>query len=333
MKIAYILAPSEILEGLSNGVRSQVFTWANSLRELGEEVTIVNASEAYNWKDFDVIHLFGSSNTWFFSFAKLMKLKNPNIVWSPICDDITPPHLQLLKTYVGYKKLHVFSLPYVRKNAYPLFKKIFVRSNHEKEYIIKAYKANAQKIAIVPLSMSYDEEYTPQEKENFCFHMSLMYQKRKNVLRLIQAAKKYNFKLVLAGKTGNEEEFAPLKKEIGNSPNIQVLGFISEEEKINLYKRAKVFALPSIMEGVGIVAVDAANYGCEIVITEIGGPKEYYGGKAFVVNPYSVDDIGRAVVEALSGNKSFQPELSKQVHKEFNKKHIAQLLLKEYQSL
>ena len=130
-----------------------------------------------------------------------------------------------------------------------------------------------------------------------------------------------------------EEEFAPLKKEIGNSPNIQVLGFISEEEKINLYKRAKVFALPSIMEGVGIVAVDAANYGCEIVITEIGGPKEYYGGKAFVVNPYSVDDIGRAIVEALSGNKSFQPELSKQVHKEFNKKHIAQLLLKEYQSL
>jgi len=333
MKIAYILAPSEILDGASNGIRSQVLTWANSLKELGEEVTVVNATDVYNWKDFDIIHLFGSSNTWFLSFAESMKERNPNIVWSPICDDITNPKIQLLKTYIGCDKLHIFSLPYIRKKAYPHFKRIFVRSNYEKEYIAKAYKANPHNIAIVPLAMSYDEKYIPQEKENFCFHMSLMFQKRKNVLRLIQAAKKYNFKLILAGKTGNEEEFAPLKNEIGDSPNIEVLGFISEEEKINLYKRAKVFALPSIMEGVGIVAVDAANYGCEIVITEIGGPKEYYGDKAFVVNPYDVDAIGQSVLDAMSGKKSFQPQLSEQIYKEFNKKHIAQLLLKEYQSI
>lgn len=333
MKIAYILAPSEILDGASNGIRSQVFTWANSLRELGEEVTIINATEIYNWKDFDVIHFFGSSNTWFLSFAEAMKERNPNIVWSPICDDITNPKLQRLKTYIGCDKLHIFSLPYIRRKAYPLFKKIFVRSNYEKNYIAKAYNASPSQIAIVPLAMSYDEMYEPQKKENFCFHMSLLYHERKNVVRLIQAANKFNFRLVLAGKTGNEQEFAPLKKEIKNNPNIQVLGFISEEEKINLYKRAKVFALPSIMEGVGIVAVDAAKYGCEIVITEIGGPKEYYENKAFIVNPYSVDEIGQAIVTALNGEKTFQPELSKQINKLYNKKHIAQLLLQEYQNL
>lgn len=333
MKIAYILAPSEVIDGASNGIRSQVFTWADSLRELGEEVTIINASDIYNWKDFDIIHFFGSSNTWFLPFAEAMKDRNPNIVWSPICDDITPPKIQLLKTYIGCEKLHIFSLPYIRRKAYPLFKKIFVRSNYEKEYIAKAYQASPEKIVKVPLSMSYDEKYKVQEKENFCFHMSLLYHERKNVLRLIKAANKYNFKLVLAGKTGNEQEFAPLKKEIGNNPNIQVLGFISEEEKIALYKRAKVFALPSIMEGVGIVAVDAANYGCEIVITEIGGPKEYYNGNAFIVNPYDVDEIGQAVLNALSGNKTFQPELSTQIHELYNKKHIAKLLLQEYQNI
>lgn len=333
MKIAYILAPSEIIDGASNGIRSQAFTWANSLIELGENVTIINASETYNWKDFDIIHLFGSSNTWFLPLAQVMKDRNPNIVWSPICDDITPPQIQLLKTYIGCEKLHLFSLPYIRRKAYPLFKKIFVRSNYEKEYITKAYHVSPNKIAKVPLAMSYNEKYVPQEKENFCFHMSLLYHERKNVLRLIKAANKYNFKLVLAGKTGNEQEFLPLIEEIGNNSNIQVLGFISEEEKINLYKRAKVFALPSIMEGVGIVAVDAANYGCEIVVTEIGGPKEYYNGNAFIVNPYNVDEIGQAVINALSGNKSFQPELSTQIHELYNKKHIAQLLLQEYQSL
>lgn len=47
------------------------------------------------------------------------------------------------------------------------------------------------------------------------------------------------------------------------------------------------------MEGVGIVAVDAAIYGCEIVITNIGGPKEYYDNMAYTVNPYNIDDIGK----------------------------------------
>lgn len=331
MKIAYILGINEVLSGASNGIKQQALTWAKSLTDLGQEVIFVNPWDNYVWEDFDVIHIFGSSNTWFSSFTKQLKTKNPNIVWSPICDDITSPQKQRIKTYIGCEKLQIFSLPYIRRKTYPLLKKIFVRSNYEGEYLIQVYHANPEKIVKVPLSISCEEKYIPQQKEDFCLHISSIYQKRKNVLRLIQAANKYKFQLILAGNTGSETEFAPLKKEIGNNPNIQVLGFISEEEKIDLYKRAKVFALPSIMEGVGIVAVDAANYGCEIVITEIGGPKEYYEDKAFIVNPYSIDEIGKAITEAISGTKSFQPLLSEQIYKQYNKKQIAQLLLKEYQ--
>lgn len=333
MKVAYILGINEVISGAGNGIKSQAITWGNSLKELGIEVIFINPWDNYDWSKFDIIHLFGSSDTWFLSFAEKLSTKNNNLVWSPICDDITTPYIQRLKTYIGCDKLHIYSLPYIRKKSYPLFKRIFVRSNYEGEYLTKAYGTDTRKIVKIPLSISFNEKYEPHEKEDFCFHMSLLYQERKNVLRLIQAANKYNFKLVLAGKTGNEKEFAPLKKEIGNNPNIQILGFISEEKKIDLYKRAKVFALPSIMEGVGIVAVDAANYGCEIVITEIGGPKEYYDNKAFIINPYDVDEIGKAITNAISGKKSFQPSLSKYIYEQYNKTHIAQLLLKEYQSI
>lgn len=338
MKIAYILGINEVLSGNGNGIKSQAITWAKSLIKLNHEVIFINPWDNYNWNEFDIIHIFGSSNTWFLTFVQELKKRNSNIVWSPICDDITNYHFQKIKTYIGCDKLHLFSSPYIRKKAYPYFKKIFVRSIYEKEYLIKAYKVNESNIAKIPLSTSFDISDNninnqPQNKENFCLHISSIYQKRKNVLRLIQAAKKYNFKLVLAGKTGNEQEFAPLKKEIGNNSNIQVLGFISEEEKINLYKKAKVFALPSIMEGVGIVAVDAAIYGCEIVITKIGGPKEYYADKAFIVNPYDVDEIGKAVLDAMNKNNSHQPQLSEYIYQEYNKAHIAQLLLKEYQKI
>ena len=66
---------------------------------------------------------------------------------------------------------------------------------------------------------------------------------------------------------------ALLKQEIGDYSDIKILGFISEEKKMELYSKAKVFALPSICEGVGIVAVDAAYCGCDIVITNDGCPK------------------------------------------------------------
>lgn len=333
MRIAYVLGINEVLSGAGNGIKSQATTWANSLIELNQEVIFINPWDNYKWNEFDIIHIFGSSNSWFLPFAKQLKNKNPNIIWSPICDDITPPLIQRFKTYIGCNKLHTFSLPYIRKQTYPLFKKIFVRSNYEGKYLIQAYQADPKKIVKIPLSISYNEEYIPQEKENFCLHISSIYQERKNVLRLIQAANKYNFKLVLAGNIGTEQEFAPLKKAIQNNPNIHVLGFISEEEKISLYKKAKVFALPSIMEGVGIVAVDAANYGCEIIITKIGGPKEYYNNKAFIVNPYDVDEIGQSINEAMYGKKTFQPTLSKEIYKNYNKTHIAETLYKEYKSL
>lgn len=70
--------------------------------------------------------------------------------------------------------------------------------------------------------------------------------------------------------------------------------------------------MPSIIEGVGFVALEAAAYGAEIVLTNIGAPKEYYDGRAFLVSPYRVDEIGIAICEALEKGKA-QPELQKYI--------------------
>ena len=105
-----------------------------------------------------------------------------------------------------------------------------------------------------------------------------------------------------------EKEEKWLRSLIINSPNITYLGWLSEAELISLYKKAKVFALPSFVEGVGMVALEAACYGCEIVLTDIGAPKEYYKGRAVLVNPKDVDSIGKGVLEAMNIKKA-QPEL------------------------
>lgn len=328
-RIAYV---SDNMLGLKgNGIVSQALTWAKMLQEKGCTINLLTPWEGTEWDNIDTVHLFGSSSTWFYPVAKMLKGMGKEVVWSPICDNNESPSLQKCKSMLGCQRVGLYSLPYIRRLAYGVVDKVFVRSEYEKDYIIKSYGVDKSKMYIVPLSMTYSDNDVIDygSKEPFCLHISSISQERKNVVRLIEAAKKYHFPLVLAGKKGLPHEYEKISRAIGDADNIKVLGFISEEEKISLYKRAKVFALPSICEGVGIVALDAAHFGCEVVITSIGGPKEYYGDMAQVVNPYDVDAIGQAVVKLLGSGT--QSKLKAFVDDHYSNETIAQRLIECYE--
>lgn len=135
----------------------------------------------------------------------------------------------------------------------------------------------------------------------------------------------------MAGNCGTDSQYKPLKDAINSAPNITVLGRVSEEELVNLYKKAKVFALPSIEEGVGQVALEAACYGCNIVITKLGGPKEYFNNQARIVNPYSIDDIGTKIKEAML--EPINIELAQYINESYSRDSIAKKLIDEYKSM
>lgn len=317
MKIAFVLYPEAIISGNSNGIKSQAKSWKKGLENLRHEVVEINVWENYNWKSFDIIHIFGTG-LWVHSFVKSLYVKNQNIVFSPIIDTIQSPLKYKISTFIGFKKMRLWSPTYTLKQTLPLVKGVFVRSDYERIFLEKSMSYSKDKIYKVMLPYELDSNESFQEiKENFCLHISSIYQERKNVVRLIKAAKKYKFNLVLAGAKGTDKQFQKIEQEIKDSQNISVLGFISEDEMIDLYKRAKVFALPSISEGVGIVALNAANFGCDIVITNIGGPKEYYSNLAEIVDPFNVDAIGKSV-NSLLKNKTYQPQLKKNINSKFS---------------
>ena len=331
MKISYITESFAGCKG--NGITSQAITWASIINQKHPNtITLINPWEPYDFGKNNIIHIFGSSNTWFFNTANRLKNLGCKIIWSPICDNIDNPQLQRIKTKIGCESLQLFSLPYIRKKMFDLTDFVSVRSHYEKNYLKEAYKIPENKFLLMPVSMSYDDNFTSiPPKDPFCLHISSIYQDRKNVIRLIKAAQKYDFPLVLAGNKGSEKDFDKIKKTIGGCSQIKVLGFISEEEKISLYKKAKIFALPSIKEGVGIVAVDAAHYGCDIVITNIGGSKEYFGSFAEKVSPFSIDSIGSAIKTLLT--KTNQPSLKNFVDTNFSRTAILKKLLETYNSL
>ena len=333
MKIAYIIYPEVIVSNRSNGIRSQAISWGESLKKIGVSVDYIDNWSNYDWTEYDAIHFFGSGD-WVVPVARRIKKINSNIILSPIIDP--PYNFSRIKAKIGIWLAGItggrlLSRTYNCRFHYEPFEQILVRSEFEGNFISDMYNVRHEKIKKIPLSYSEScVEYKPIKKEPFCLHISSMTQDRKNVVRLIHAAKKFKFKLILAGNTGTKNDFKKIEKAIDGSPYIEVLGFISEEEKISIYKRAKVFALPSIEEGVGIVALDAAYYGCEIVITNIEGPKEYYNGNCIEVNPTDVDSIGKAVMKYLKNEVSYQPELSEIVLTEYSPLNISEKLLRLY---
>ena len=149
-------------------------------------------------------------------------------------------------------------------------------------------------------------------------HFSRLSADNKNVARLVEAAKKYGFQLKLGGIINGKGEETWLHKQIDDADNIEYIGMVSDDKLKEWYKRAKVFALPSLVEGVGMVALEAAGYGSEIVLTKVGAPKEYYDGRACLVDPYSVDDIGKSVQRCMNGEFKAQPELMGYIEKNYS---------------
>jgi len=128
---------------------------------------------------------------------------------------------------------------------------------------------------VIPPGIRY-EEYRTATKENFVLFVGRL-AKQKGLDYLIQAAKELpDIEFKVAG-TGEEEERIKLCK----PKNVELLGYVSHEQLLDLYARAPIFCLPSIAETFGLVIIEAMASSCAIVSTV---PLDYEGRKIDIRN-------------------------------------------------
>ncbi len=305
------------------GISVQGRMWYEGLQRLGDEVYLLDNWSNYDWDSFDWIIILGTGNLYREYIQLFSNIANIKIASAPIIDYTGSVNTYRLRgKYQGLERIHWHSPIYDEYHLHNKVSLYLVRSQHEKRFLTDGLKFSEDNIRIVPLNCrisSYDDNGIIEKKENFVFHVSRLLSKEKNVKRLIEAAKKYEFELLLAGTVNGPNEMRELDNMINGCSNIQYVGRLSDKDLISYYRRAKVFALPSIIEGVGMVALEAASYGCNIVLTNLGAPKEYFDGKAFLVDPYDVDDIGKKIQTALADN-NVQPSLKEYIKRTFSEK-------------
>jgi glycogen synthase len=76
-------------------------------------------------------------------------------------------------------------------------------------------------------------------------------------------------RLLVAGKNG--EQMKPLVEELRIGDHVELLGFVTDQERNCLYAAVDAAIFPSLYEPFGIVALEAMAAGCSVVASAVGG--------------------------------------------------------------
>jgi glycosyltransferase involved in cell wall biosynthesis len=136
-------------------------------------------------------------------------------------------------------------------------------------------------------------------------------QRRKNIARLVEAFEQLprDWRLVLAGSSGFGA--AEILARIENSrrrDDIQVLGYVSDAALSDLYRRAAIFAFPSLDEGFGMPILDAMSNGLAVLTSNVSAMPEVTADAALLVNPTDVSGIAGGL-NKLIGDSEFRTRL------------------------
>jgi glycosyltransferase involved in cell wall biosynthesis len=81
---------------------------------------------------------------------------------------------------------------------------------------------------------------------------------------------------------------------------IDVLGYVSPTDLEALYRRAGIFAFPSLDEGFGMPVLEAMAHGVPVVTSKRSAMPEVAGNAALLVDPENVDELADALVRLAS---------------------------------
>ena len=167
---------------------------------------------------------------------------------------------------------------------------------------LKLYKTP---IKVIPNPLTISFQYSP--KLDWSYKVKILHvgtKENKNLIRLTKALNGVNCFLTIIGKLNSEQEFYL------NTNNIDYINKInvSESELKEEYKLCDLLAFVSTYEGFGLPIIEAQALGRVVLASNISSIPEIAGDGAYLVDPYSVDQIKDAILY-LSKNRNVRLRL------------------------
>lgn len=242
----------------------------------------------------------------FFSPTHYSPITNIKTVISIL--DVSYMHFQSL-----FKKSDLYKLKYWGRYSINNAKKIITISESSKNDIIKTYNKSENKIDVVypgikktiePLTMEELIKKYNISKDYILFVGTL--QPRKNILRLIESFSKINSaqQLVIVGRKGWQfEDILEAPKKFNVEMRVKFVFDVGEEDLPGFYKNARMLVLPSLYEGFGLPVIEAMQYGCPVITSNVSSLPEAGGDAALYVDPENVDEITAKIKQLLTDDE------------------------------
>jgi glycosyltransferase involved in cell wall biosynthesis len=161
----------------------------------------------------------------------------------------------------------------------------------------------SERIRVIPHGVHVRAEAPTTSRQNLVLFVGAI-QRRKNVRALVHAFERMpaSWRLALAGAAdgfGAAEELRAVERSSRRS-DIEVLGYVTQTELETLYRRARIFAFPSLDEGFGMPVLDAMANSVPVITSRRSALPEVAGDAALLVNPDDPEEIAAALVRLAS---------------------------------
>jgi glycosyltransferase involved in cell wall biosynthesis len=355
MKVAFITRLN--LYKIAGGDTVQIEQTARRLVDLGVEVDILRSVDVIPYEKYDVLHFFGIPrpgdmvhhsklakkpfvvSTIHCTYGDYYKYNRKGIgaVFATLSSDSMEYFKTIARWLVG--KDHRPSLNYLtigqRKTIIKVLETanfILPNSQSELDRLKEVYTPNVKSVIVTnginPEKFPYDPAIKKDDNLVICVGRI---ENRKNQLNLIKALNNTKYKLVLIGApSANQNEYYQQCREAA-APNVTFLDRIPHDDLVKYYQLAKTHVLASWFETTGLSSLEAAIMRCNIVITDKGDTREYFGDDAFYCNPEDINSIRIAVERA--GEATFNEHLAEKILTSHTWKMAAQQTLEAYRLL
>ncbi|MBU6389258.1 glycosyltransferase family 4 protein [Patescibacteria group bacterium] len=138
-------------------------------------------------------------------------------------------------------------------------------------------------------------------------------QPRKNIGGILKAFAtlpreiRARYTLKLAGKPGwGGEDYPELATQLGIAGQTQFLGYVSDEQLAELYRKATLLVYPSFYEGFGLPVIEALAVGTPVVTSTVSSLPEVLGDGGIACDPGDPAGIARAIQEIISDARQYE---------------------------
>lgn len=166
--------------------------------------------------------------------------------------------------------------------------------------------------------------------------------KRKGIIYLLEAMSQISHRypslhLTIVGDGVERPLLEKTSSELGLQGRVTFTGSQTTEQVRQWMQRARLFVLPSVEEGLGVVLLESLACGTPIVATQVGGiPEVVTPGVGMLVPPASPDALAEAIGSLIDDNEKWtvmSHDARKRVEQHFGWDQVAAQLIEIYEQI